>query len=129
MNLFFATLFVNVENPQILPQKIVPNRRLAHGRPRGCRWFSDDEKLQAQLPKFSITITLKPKRRGLNHKEADLQNCSASKLLTMSSLTITQNQTQNITSKKCPKSLDGRKQKNTPKKLLPNLLSSQITLK
>lgn len=63
MNLLFATLFVNVENPQILPQKIILNRTLVHGRPRGCRWFSDDEKLQAQLPKFSITITLKPKRK------------------------------------------------------------------
>lgn len=63
MNLFFATLFVNVENPQISPQKIILNRRLVLGRPCGCRWFSDEEKLQAQLPKFSKTITLKPKRK------------------------------------------------------------------
>ena len=53
---------MNVENPQISPQKIIQNR-LVHGRPRGCSWFSDEEKLQAQLPKFSITITLKPKRK------------------------------------------------------------------
>ena len=61
---FFCNfLFVNVENPQISPQQIVLKRRLAHGWPRGWRWFFDKEKLQAPLPEFSITIALKPKKK------------------------------------------------------------------
>ena len=42
----------------VSPQKIILKRKLAHGRPRGCRWFSDKKKLQAH-----ITIALKPKRK------------------------------------------------------------------
>ena len=34
---------------KVSPQKIVLKRRLAHGWPRGWRWFSDREKLQAPL--------------------------------------------------------------------------------
>lgn len=42
-------------------KKILLKQRFAHRRPRSFGWFSDKEKLQAKLPKFAITIVLKPK--------------------------------------------------------------------
>ena len=68
MNFFFsATIFSNVENPHI-----------SH---ISRKWFPGIEKLQAKLPKFAITIVLKPKnewKKMPKTKNDNLLNCSVS---------------------------------------------------